>query len=172
MAENREDACLGQDRKSPSIALFSLAEEGCLRLMPANSPCPVGRVVYHKSLNVLLAFSQDGRASVVDIASGTVLHDTKSLLSAGSRSSGIFSPTHMLFSDNKFVYKYIAESLKCLSISDRGTLVIAQERLLGVRKDFGRTLLLESILQPPVNNEDELVKVELPHNEVRIFTIK
>ena len=59
-----------------------------------------------------------------------------------------------------------SDSLKCLSISDRGTLVVAQDRLLGVRKDFGRTLLLESILQAPVSNEDELVKVELPHNEV------
>ena len=92
MAENGEEACLGQDRKSPSTALFSLAEEGCLRLMPASNPCPVDRVVYHKSLNVLLAFSQDGRASVVDIASGTVLHDTKALLSTSNKSSGIFYP--------------------------------------------------------------------------------
>ena len=92
MAELDEDASascfVASNRRSSSAPLFSLAEEGCLRLMPANSPCPVGRVVYHKSLNVLLAFSQDGRALVVDIASGTVLHDTKALLSANTKSSG------------------------------------------------------------------------------------
>ena len=61
-----------------------------------------------------------------------------------------------------------SDALLSLSIPERGTLLVAQRGLLGVRKDFGRTLLLESILQAPVAHEDEIVKVELPHNEVII----
>ena len=54
------------------IKSFSIVEEGCLRL-----PNPkIHNVVYHKSLNILLAFGERGQVFVLDIASGTVLHDT------------------------------------------------------------------------------------------------
>jgi len=46
---------------------------------------------------------------------------------------------------------------------------VAREGLLGVRKDFGRALLLESILQPSVRNEEETVRLELPHNEAMLL---
>lgn len=52
--------------------LFSLIEEGCLRLSPH-----IRQVAFHKSLNVLLGFTNDGQVFVLDIASGTVLHDTR-----------------------------------------------------------------------------------------------
>lgn len=38
-----------------------------------------------------------------------------------------------------------------------------------MRKDFGRALLLESILQPPVGGEEETVRLELPHNEAMLL---
>lgn len=45
-------------------------------------------------------------------------------------------------------------------------MIVACNGFVGVRKDFGRALLLESILQPPVISEEDVVHVELPHNEV------
>jgi hypothetical protein len=38
---------------------------------------------------------------------------------------------------------------------------------LGVLKDLGQVLLLESIFWPPVMSEKDIVHVELPHNEVK-----
>lgn len=64
---------MADDRK-----VFSIAEEGCLRVSSH-----IRRIVYHRSLNVLLVFSSNGprdteiKVVVLDIASGTVLHDTK-----------------------------------------------------------------------------------------------
>ena len=60
---------------------FSVMEEGSLKL---NNP-DVKKVLYHQSLNVLLGFSssssrEDGPQPgvvVLDIASGTLLHDTR-----------------------------------------------------------------------------------------------
>lgn len=65
-----------------------------------------------------------------------------------------------------------ADPLRCLSIAERGTLIVTQNGLLGVRKDFGRALLLESILRPPVMSEDDIVHVELPHNEVNFLLLQ
>ena len=71
-----------------------------------------------------------------------------------------------------FLKTYLgSDSLISLSIPERGTLLVAQKGLLGARKDFGKTLLLESILQTPTAHEDEVVKVELPHNEVFLIPI-
>lgn len=58
--------------------LFSIAEEGCLRVSSH-----IRQVVYHRSLNVLLVLSSNGsreaeiKVVVLDIASGTILHDTR-----------------------------------------------------------------------------------------------
>ena len=46
-------------------------------------------------------------------------------------------------------------------------MIVAHKEMLGVRKDFGRALLLESVLQPAVTQDEEIVRVELPHNEVK-----
>ena len=65
--------------------LFSIAEEGCLRVSSH-----IRQVVYHRSLNVLLVFSSNGpreteiKVVVLDIASGTVLHETKLSLASSS----------------------------------------------------------------------------------------
>lgn len=79
---------MADDRK-----VFSIAEEGCLRVSSH-----IRRIVYHRSLNVLLVFSSNGprdqeiKVVVLDIASGTVLHDTKVSLAPsilpGSNSQG------------------------------------------------------------------------------------
>ena len=55
-----------------NVKFFSLVDEGCLRFSPY-----IRHVVYHKSLNVLLAFTHLDQVFVVDIASGTVLHETR-----------------------------------------------------------------------------------------------
>jgi len=59
-----------------------------------------------------------------------------------------------------------ADDFQCRSIAERGILVVARHGLLGVRRDLGRTLLLESMLQAPVASDDDVVRLELPHNEV------
>ena len=62
--------------------LYSIVEEGCLRLNPN-----IRNVVYHKSLNVLLGFTEVGQVIVLDIASGTVLHETRFLAEKDSKES-------------------------------------------------------------------------------------
>ena len=51
---------------------YSVVEEGRLRWNATD----VRDVVYHKSLNVLLGFARSGRVVVLDVGSGTLLHDT------------------------------------------------------------------------------------------------
>lgn len=76
-----ETAASPQNTNS-SRPTFSVVEEGCLKLNNAD----VRTVLYHQSLNVLLGFSTSGSGQdgaepgvvVLDIASGTLLHDTRS----------------------------------------------------------------------------------------------
>ena len=69
--------------------LFSVVEEGCLKVSSH-----IRQVVYHKSLNVLLVFTSNQpldseiKVVVLDIASGTVLHETKLSVAAQTPESG------------------------------------------------------------------------------------
>lgn len=65
---------------------------------------------------------------------------------------------------------FLLDHFRWLSIPEHGTLIITTYRLLGVRKDIGRALLLESMLQGPIENEEDVVCVELPYNEVSNFS--
>ena len=185
---------------SEDTKLFTIAEEGCLRVSSY-----IRRIVYHRSLNVLLVFSSNGpreteiKVVVLDIASGTVLHDTKLSLAQSNSTGSDLQGENVVFDDElldreidgiglptfkgKNVFPLIhnkrqltwfgwfPDPLKCLSIAERGTMIVAHNGFLGVRKDFGRALLMESILRPPVMSEEDIVHVELPHNEVkRYFT--
>ena len=164
-------------------SLYSMAEEGCLRIN-AN----IRKVVYHKSLNVLLGFTHQGQVIVLDIASGTVLHETRFISSQNNSNNEAKKDEteHTVPSQRESLRKLLRSSqpdrnssallyssgtsgLKCLSVAEQGTLIVAQDNLLGVRKDFGRTLLLESILQPPVAHEDDVVRLELSHNEAMLL---
>ncbi|KAI9556663.1 hypothetical protein GHT06_016453 [Daphnia sinensis] len=162
---------MADDRK-----VFSIAEEGCLRVSSH-----IRRIVYHRSLNVLLVFSSNGprdteiKVVVLDIASGTVLHDTKVSL-AHSSLPGLNSQGEVVFDDELLEneldgvsFQTFKDPLKCLSVAERGTMIVAHNGLLGVRKDFGRALLLESILLPPVICEEDVVHIELPHNEAMLL---
>ena len=84
---------------SEDTKLFTIAEEGCLRVSSY-----IRRIVYHRSLNVLLVFSSNGpreteiKVVVLDIASGTVLHDTKLSLAQNSTGSDLHGE-NVVFND-------------------------------------------------------------------------
>ena len=159
---------------------FSVIEEGSLKL---NNP-DVSTVLYHQSLNVLLGFSstpsdagnhqeqqQQPGVVVLDIASGTLLHDTREPTSSSKKSgAGIIHHHTLKYCHESFIFAFhfAGAELMCMSVPERGTLVLAKGSLLGVRRDLGKTLLLESMLQPAVSREDDVVKLELPHAEAMV----
>jgi hypothetical protein len=64
---------------------------------------------------------------------------------------------------------FFLDPLKSLSIAEHGTLIVAYHDYLGVPKDFGRAHLLVSILRLSVMSKEDIVHVELPHNEVKVY---
>lgn len=94
--------------------LFSIAEEGCLRVSSY-----IRQVVYHRSLNVLLVFSSNGprdteiKVFVLDIASGAVLHDTKLSPSLSNQTGPESEKENEGSSTDTFIGKTLFITLKC-----------------------------------------------------------
>lgn len=59
---------------------------------------------------------------------------------------------------------------KCTFNVATGKLVIANNKCIGARKDFNGIYLLDSILQPPQEDPNAAVILELPLNQVHINT--
>lgn len=76
--------------------LMKISEEGCLRWSLS-----IRNVVYHKSLNVLLGLGHDANHKaqivVIDVASGTILHN----VCLGSSSDGVSDVASETTSRNK-----------------------------------------------------------------------
>ena len=144
---------MADDRK-----LFSIAEEGCLRVSSH-----IRQVVLSQIPQRLLLKRPKGNRNQSSfrhrVEDSLVSPSTTGLESQGGDEGG--SSASLKSSANKPRDPFI-----CISVVEIGTLIVAQIGLLGVRKDFGLAILCESILRPNVISEDDIVNVELPHNEV------
>lgn len=94
-------------------------------------------IVYHPNLNVILVFTQSGEVRVLDVNSGIILH---SCSLAGDECQAPRA-------------KYLPDQDKVLFWNQSGT--------LGLRGDYNGVLLLDTILQTPICQADDTVKVEL-----------
>ena len=148
---------MADDRK-----LFSIAEEGCLRVSSHIRQVVLSQIP--QRLARLLLKRPKGNRNQSSfrhrVEDSLVSPSTTGLESQGGDEGGT-SASLKSSSANKPRDPFI-----CISVVEIGTLIVAQIGLLGVRKDFGLAILCESILRPNVISEDDIVNVELPHNEV------
>lgn len=97
-------------------------------------------VICHPNLNVILLVTKSNELIVIDVNSGSVLQ--RSTLSA--KWQGDVQGTYLSGTDK---------------------LLLTDGSAVGVRSDYNGVLLLDTILQPPVQKSDQLVKLELLHTE-------
>lgn len=102
-------------------------------------------IVYHPNLNVILVFTRVGEVRVLDVNSGLILH---SCSLAGEECQ---SPRA----------RFLPDQDKVLFWNQAGT--------LGLRGDYNGVLLLDTILQTPILQTDDTVKVELLLSEALLF---
>lgn len=112
-----------------------LSEDGFL-----NADTESKSVICHPNLNVILLVTKSNELIVIDVNSGSVLQ--RSSLSAKWQG------------DVRGVY-----------IPGTDKLLLTDGAAVGVRSDYNGVLLLDTILQPPVQKSDDVVRLELLHTE-------
>ncbi|XP_059477801.1 baculoviral IAP repeat-containing protein 6 [Neocloeon triangulifer] len=118
---------------------WSMCEDGCL-----NVHTDPKAIIYHPNLNVILLVSNSHEVFVIDVNTGAILH----------RSC------------------YTGSSTSCLQgayLSGHDKLLLTDGCNVGLRSDYSGVLLLDSILQPPVIQTQQKVRVELPLSEALIL---
>ncbi|XP_068153762.1 baculoviral IAP repeat-containing protein 6 isoform X3 [Drosophila tropicalis] len=102
-------------------------------------------IVYHSQLNVLLLFGMDNVLKIMDVNSGVILQ------------------THQLGSNGN-------------DITVHGRYMPLQDKILfwdghnlGMRGDYNGVLLLDTILQAPIGQNDDYIKLEIILSEAIIF---
>ncbi|XP_070137301.1 dual E2 ubiquitin-conjugating enzyme/E3 ubiquitin-protein ligase BIRC6 isoform X1 [Drosophila bipectinata] len=106
-------------------------------------PFEMRNVVYHPQLNVLLLFGQGNTVKVLDANSGVILQ-TYQLGTNGDNIQGRYMPLQdkILFWDG---------------------------HNLGLRGDYNGVLLLDTILQAPIGQNDDYIRLEIILSEAIIF---
>ncbi|CAM1308829.1 BIRC6 (predicted) [Pycnogonum litorale] len=101
---------------------------------------PSETIHYHPTLNAILVVTKEPAVKVIDVNSGSLLQKSNLSASHGSQIQGCYINKYdqMLFTDG---------------------------HAIGLRKEYCGMLLLDTILQVPVNIVDEIVKIELPFAE-------
>ncbi|PSN56888.1 hypothetical protein C0J52_00682 [Blattella germanica] len=123
----------GENRKSKMAdeEPWKLCEDGYLKVDTDSRS-----IIYHPNLNIILVSTESSEVHVIDVNSGVILQ--KSSLSAKQEGKlhGLYLSGHdkILFTDGKGI---------------------------GVRRDYNGVLLLDTILQTPINKPDDVVKLEL-----------
>ncbi|KAH8417362.1 hypothetical protein KR222_009764, partial [Zaprionus bogoriensis] len=104
----------------------------------------IRNIVYHPQLNVLLAFGVNNLVKVLDVNSGVTLQTYQLSTNAESIIHGRYMPLQdkILFWDG---------------------------HNLGLRGDYNGVLLLDTILQSPIGQNDDYIKLELILSEAIIF---
>ncbi|XP_034488815.1 baculoviral IAP repeat-containing protein 6 [Drosophila innubila] len=104
----------------------------------------IRNIVYHPQLNVLLAFGVNNLVKVLDVNSGVTLQTYQLSTNAESLIQGRYMPLQdkILFWDG---------------------------HNLGLRGDYNGVLLLDTILQAPIGQNDDYIKLELILSEAIIF---
>ncbi|XP_055696918.1 baculoviral IAP repeat-containing protein 6 isoform X3 [Phlebotomus papatasi] len=100
-------------------------------------------IIYHPHLNVILVFTKTGDVKVIDVNSGVILQSCP-LAADGGRISG----------------RYLPKQDKILLFNDKN---------IGIRGDYNGVLLLDTILQTPVKQSDDTVRIELLYSEAVLF---
>ncbi|XP_030370289.1 baculoviral IAP repeat-containing protein 6 isoform X2 [Scaptodrosophila lebanonensis] len=107
-------------------------------------PFEMRNILYHPHLNVLLAFGVNNLVKVLDVNSGVILQTYQLSTNAGTFINGRYMPLQdkILFWDG---------------------------HNLGLRGDYNGVLLLDTILQAPIGQNDEYIKLELVLLDAIIF---
>ncbi|GAB0094178.1 Baculoviral IAP repeat-containing protein 6 [Sergentomyia squamirostris] len=100
-------------------------------------------IIYHPHLNVILVFTKAGDVKVIDVNSGVILQSCP-LADDGSKISGRYLPR-------------------------QDKILLWNERNIGLRGDYNGVMLLDTILQTPVKQSDDIVKIELLYSEAVLF---
>ncbi|XP_055678936.1 baculoviral IAP repeat-containing protein 6 isoform X3 [Lutzomyia longipalpis] len=100
-------------------------------------------IFYHPNLNVILVFTKTGDVKVIDVNSGVILQSCP-LAADGEKISGRYLPK-------------------------QDKILLWNERNLGIRGDYNGVLLLDTILQTPVKQSDDIVRLELLYSEAMLF---
>ncbi|XP_064535866.1 baculoviral IAP repeat-containing protein 6 isoform X5 [Drosophila montana] len=114
-------------------------------VLPGGAPVfEIRNIVYHPQLNVLLAFGVNNLVKVLDVNSGVILQTYQLSTNADSVIHGRYMPLQdkILFWDG---------------------------HNLGLRGDYNGVLLLDTILQAPIGQNDDYIKLELILSEAIIF---
>ncbi|KQS39320.1 uncharacterized protein Dere_GG17289, isoform B [Drosophila erecta] len=125
-----------------------LKQDGYLDLGDCNSapsrPFEMRNVVYHPQLNVLLLFDNGSTVKVLDANSGVILQTYQLNSNGDSIVHGRYMPLQdkILFWDG---------------------------HNLGLRGDYNGVLLLDTILQAPIGQNDDYIKLEIILSEAIIF---
>ncbi|XP_075144573.1 BIR repeat containing ubiquitin-conjugating enzyme [Haematobia irritans] len=99
-------------------------------------------IVYHPNLNVILIFDSSNNVKILDVHSGVVLH-------------------HYHFDTNHNVYGYFMPLQEKILLTDG--------HVLGFRGDYNGVLLLDTVLQTPVPNNDDYIQLEMLLSEAILF---
>ncbi|KAL5282756.1 BIRC6 family protein [Megaselia abdita] len=101
-------------------------------------------IALHPILNVLLVFDDKNCVTVFDVNSGKVLQSCKISENNEKSITGRFMPL-------------------------QGKILVHDWKNLGFRSDYNGVLLLDTILQAPIENNDDIIKIELLLSEAVIF---
>ncbi|KAK4884383.1 hypothetical protein RN001_000654 [Aquatica leii] len=118
---------------------FLLKEDGYL-----NAATEIKKIIYHPSLNVILICINSGIVRVLDVNSGVVLQAS-------------------------YLSSYNQDDITCRYIPGQDRVLFCDGYSIGVRSDYNGVLLLDTILQKPVNNAKDNVKLELLLSEAVIL---
>ncbi|XP_021713190.1 baculoviral IAP repeat-containing protein 6 isoform X2 [Aedes aegypti] len=100
------------------------------------------RIVYHPFLNVILVFTRAGEVKVLDVNSGVILQSY-----------------------------HVSENLpaQCRYLPDQDKILFWNGRNVSMRGDYNGVLLLDTILQAPVSQADDIIRIELLLSEAVLF---
>ncbi|XP_037726370.1 baculoviral IAP repeat-containing protein 6 isoform X3 [Drosophila subpulchrella] len=125
-----------------------LKQDGYLDLGDCNSaparPFEMRNVVYHPQLNVLLLFDNGSTVKVLDANSGVILQ------------------TYQLSSNGDCIVHG-----RYMPLQDK--ILFWDGHNLGLRGDYNGVLLLDTILQAPIGQNDDYIKLEIILSEAIIF---
>ncbi|XP_067616443.1 baculoviral IAP repeat-containing protein 6 isoform X2 [Eurosta solidaginis] len=102
-------------------------------------------IAYHPHLNVILVFDSSNQVKILDVHSGVILQ------------------TYNLGGND--IYRTVQG--KYMPLQEKVLLWDGQK--IGFRGDYNGVLLLDTILQPPILQNDDLIKLELLLSEATIF---
>lgn len=100
------------------------------------------RIVYHPFLNVILVFARSGEVKVLDVNSGVILQSYR-----------------------------ISDDLQaqCRYLPDQDKILFWNGRNVSMRGDYNGVLLLDTILQAPITQADDNIRIELLLSEAVLF---